>query len=100
MKIKSIKQNSETTLLILWDDGVQNGISLSFLRDMCPCAECKGETILMQHYKPTKKIKLLGYDIIEKIEVVGNYALKFIWKDGHQTGIYTFEYLEKVCREN
>jgi DUF971 family protein len=28
---------------------------------------------------------------------VGNYALQFVWSDGHETGIYTFEYLRKLC---
>jgi hypothetical protein len=28
---------------------------------------------------------------------VGNYALAFAWSDGHSTGIYTFEYLRKLC---
>ena len=31
------------------------------------------------------------------VEPVGNYALNFRWSDGHSTGIYTFEYLRKIC---
>jgi len=36
---------------------------------------------------------------IERLSVapVGNYALQFGWSDGHDTGIYTFEYLRKLC---
>jgi DUF971 family protein len=36
---------------------------------------------------------------IERVNVapVGNYALQFRWSDGHETGIYTFEYLRKLC---
>jgi DUF971 family protein len=28
---------------------------------------------------------------------VGKYALKFRWNDGHETGIYSWEYLRRVC---
>lgn len=34
---------------------------------------------------------------VEKIEVVGNYALQFFWDDGHHTGIYTWDYLYRLC---
>ena len=36
---------------------------------------------------------------LERISVapVGNYALRFGWSDGHDTGIYTFDYLRKLC---
>ena len=30
-------------------------------------------------------------------ELVGNYALKIEWSDGHGTGIYSFEYLRDIC---
>lgn len=29
--------------------------------------------------------------------LVGNYALQFAWDDGHHTGIYTWEYLKRLC---
>jgi DUF971 family protein len=36
---------------------------------------------------------------LERVNVgpVGNYALQFEWSDGHNTGIYSFEYLRKLC---
>jgi DUF971 family protein len=36
---------------------------------------------------------------LERLSVapVGNYALQFGWSDGHDTGIYTFDYLRKLC---
>ena len=36
---------------------------------------------------------------VERVGVspVGNYALQFSWSDGHDTGIYTFDYLRKLC---
>jgi DUF971 family protein len=34
---------------------------------------------------------------VEKLELVGNYALQPVWDDGHHTGIYTWEYLRRLC---
>lgn len=34
---------------------------------------------------------------VDSLEVVGNYALQFTWDDGHHTGIYTWEYLLRLC---
>ena len=35
--------------------------------------------------------------IAERVELVGNYALQFFWSDGHNTGIYTWDYLYRLC---
>jgi DUF971 family protein len=37
---------------------------------------------------------------VRPVEVtpVGKYALKFKWTDGHESGIYSWEYLRRVCR--
>jgi DUF971 family protein len=34
---------------------------------------------------------------ISDISIVGRYALNFRWSDGHDTGIYSFQYLREVC---
>jgi DUF971 family protein len=40
-------------------------------------------------YKPSLKIL--------DVEPAGNYALRIHWNDGHNTGIYTFDYFRQVC---
>jgi len=30
-------------------------------------------------------------------QLVGNYALKIVWSDGHDSGIYSFRYLRDIC---
>jgi len=37
-----------------------------------------------------------GKFIIKKINVVGNYAINPIWEDGHDTGIYPFDFLRNL----
>ena len=94
MKPKQIKVIEKTKLLLTWDDGLQSTISLKYLRDECPCATCKGETILFKTYRPPKP-SMLSPDMykITAIEPVGDYAIQISWKDGHNTGIYSWEYL-------
>lgn len=36
------------------------------------------------------------YDL-KGVETVGGYALKFVWGDGHDTGLYTWEHLRDLC---
>lgn len=33
----------------------------------------------------------------ERVELVGNYALQFFWDDGHHAGIYTWNFLYRLC---
>ena len=35
--------------------------------------------------------------VIDDVSVVGRYALNFRWSDGHETGIYSFQYLRDLC---
>ena len=43
----------------------------------------------------TKELRGLSF-IILKINLVGHYAIRIFWKDGHSNGIYTFEFLEAL----
>ena len=99
-----IKIVDKEKLFIKWDDDSESGISLKYLRDECPCAGCKGETILLKTFRPpTPPIDLPGMYEIKNIETVGEYAIQITWKDGHNTGIYSWDYLkdlEKGLDEN
>lgn len=83
---------------IKFSDGFESHITPELLRDNCPCAGCKGEEVLLHKYVPANNspVTAEGY-IIEKADMVGNYAIQFSWKDGHNTGIYTWEHLKKIC---
>jgi len=87
-----------TELAIKWDDGAEQFISLENLRRACPCAGCKGEMdILGNIYKnPEKPYAANAFQLV-KLGSVGGYAIQPIWADGHNTGIYSFEYLQRVA---
>jgi DUF971 family protein len=96
MNAKLIKIINKENLFIKWDDNSESLIGLKYLRDECPCASCKGETVLLKTYKPVSKQTSPEMYIIKNIETVGNYAVQISWKDGHNTGIYSWEYLKKL----
>jgi DUF971 family protein len=91
-----------------WQDGKRCTYTLSLLRTMCPCAQCKmvREGTDPHEISPTPKRKplltILPGNFTEEIKVVdaqlvGNYALKIVWSDGHDSGIYSFRYLRDIC---
>ncbi len=101
MKPKQIKITEKTNLFVKWDDGSENLIPLKYLRDECPCASCKGETVLLKTYIPAKPGNLSpeGY-IVKSIQQVGGYAIQIAWGDGHNTGIYTWDYLKQLSSDS
>ena len=96
MKPVKIKRESESIITITWDDTLISKYTLETLRDQCPCAGCQGETILFKTYEPLKQIDLPGKYELKSIIPVGNYAVQIIWGDGHDSGIYSWEYLRKL----
>lgn len=102
MKVKpqQIKIQDKDKLLIKWNNDTESRITLKYLRDECPCANCKGETILLKTYRPPKPA-MLNPDmyVVQKIQTVGGYAIQISWKDGHNTGIYSWDYLKKLAED-
>jgi DUF971 family protein len=92
-----IKLSSPDELFIKWNDGHESIISLRTLRDNCPCAGCRGETVLLKTYKPEPKQNLPGRYMLTGIQQVGHYAIQISWGDKHTTGIYTWEILRSLC---
>ncbi len=87
----------EKTLLVRWSDGREDEITYEKLRDECPCATCKGESTVLNTYIPIKSpFKPAGFYEINKIVPVGNYAVNLTWKDGHDTGIYSWDILRSL----
>jgi DUF971 family protein len=98
MKPTQIKILEKTKLFIKWDDGEESTISLKYLRDECPCAGCKGETVLLKTYRPAKPANPTAEMYkVKDIQQVGGYAIQIAWQDGHNTGIYTWPYLKELA---
>lgn len=88
-------------LLIEWDGGHSCELSLSALRDACPCALCSGEARREGDVASLEDVNNHRAgdqrEQVEHIHQVGNYALKIFWRDGHASGIYSWDLLCKLC---
>lgn len=98
MNPKKIRiDKKEERLILEWNSEETDSIGLKYLREECPCANCKGETILLKTIRPPRiqysKAEMFQ---IQNLEVIGSYGLKIVWKDGHDTGIYTWDYLKML----
>jgi DUF971 family protein len=82
----------ERLLRITWTDGHIGEYPYAYLRGWCPCAMCQGHSGLGIHFHPPS-----GPVTITTIQAVGNYALSFVFSDGHSTGIYRFDFLREIC---
>ena len=87
----SIKvKKAESVLEITWGDGPPARISMRDLRCSCPCAACidehSGRKTLDDGTVPTD----VG---VTDMQLVGSYAAHFVFTDGHETGIYSWDYL-------
>jgi DUF971 family protein len=90
-------KKEDNKLIIKWSNDETQELTLQQLRDGCPCVNCKGETVLFESYIPIKTpFKPSGFYEIDKIEAVGNYAVQIKWKDGHDTGIYSWDVLRAI----
>jgi DUF971 family protein len=88
-------------LIVRWDDGHISVYPLVQLRAACPCAACK----TARQERTTSKLVVLRMPsasaadmaTVVNADLVGNYAIKFEWKDGHATGIYDYRLLRSLC---
>jgi len=91
-------QHIGSELALRWDDGAESFIALEKLRRGCPCAGCSGEVdILGNVYKnPDKPLPPAAFDL-KRFVPVGGYAIQLFWADGHNSGLYSFDYLRRVA---
>ncbi len=82
-------------LEILWSDGQSSEYAWDGLRAACPCAGCRGGHENMGATPDASVFSLTPVDsfTVDRVETTGNYALQLHWRDGHNSGIYSWEYL-------
>lgn len=90
-----IKLHRQSHVLELsFDDGARFTFPCEFLRVYSPSAEVRG-------HGPGQEILLVDKETVnvKNIESIGNYAIKLHFDDGHNTGLYSWEYLYKLGQE-
>lgn len=87
-----IKLHTESKELELVFNDQQYRVSYEMLRVLSPSAEVQGHgTPILQSGK--------RFVTIRDLEPVGNYAVKITFDDGHDSGLYSWAYLHKLCTE-
>jgi DUF971 family protein len=89
-----IRRLGDQAVRIVWSDDHQSEYPNVYLRDNCPCALCRQGSRGLRVPATDAKGGVLR---VERIGVVGRYALKIEWSDGHDTGIYSYEWLRELC---
>lgn len=78
-----------------FEDGVEARLPFEFLRVYSPSAEVRGHGVGQEVLQTGKReVTVTG------IEPVGNYAVKLTFSDGHDSGIYSWDYLHLLARQH
>lgn len=89
-----IKLHQKSRLLeISFDDNNTCKLSCEFLRVYSPSAEVRG-------HGPGQEVLQVGKEAVNitAIEQIGHYAIKLIFSDGHDTGLYSWDYLYDLAK--
>jgi len=87
-----IKLRQDSRLLeIVFEDGQVFQLPCEYLRVYSPSAEVRG-------HSPEQAVLQIGKERvnIKDVEPIGNYAIKLVFDDGHDTGLYTWDYLYEL----
>lgn len=81
-------------LEVTFEDGSRFELPFEYLRVHSPSAEVKG-------HGPGQETLVLGKEAvgIRAVEPIGQYAVKLVFDDGHDTGLYTWRYLHELGRD-
>ena len=82
-------------LELVYEGGERHELSAEYLRVHSPSAEVRGHGPGERTLQTGKK-----HVAIDRVEAVGHYALRLVFDDGHDTGIYTWAWLDELGREH
>jgi DUF971 family protein len=96
-----IADKKENILTVRWSDGHESRYPFGLVRAGCPCVMCRGG-----HDKMSQDPDPSVFDVVlpdspsthlVSARAVGAYAISFTWEDGHNEGIYAWDYLRALC---
>ena len=87
-------KKSERLLEVDFDDGARFSLPAEYLRVESPSAEVQGHGPGGKTIVPGKRLVSISH-----IEAVGHYAVRLDFDDGHDTGIFSWEYLHELGSE-
>ena len=99
-----VDQSGGTGVVIEWADGHRSSWDFGWLRAACPCATCheerekEGRAVGVARARAASLLPM--YEAPARpagVAKVGNYAVRFTWNDGHEAGLYSWDYLRNGC---
>lgn len=89
---EELRLNPERNALTLVYAAGEHTLSAEFLRVYSPSAEVRGHGVGQETLQTGKRMVT-----ITDLEAVGNYAVKIAFSDGHDSGLYDWDYLHGLC---
>lgn len=102
-----VDKSGGTGVEIVWQDGHASQWTFAWLRNACPCAMCADDREKYRlepgqpkpEQKPANALPMFKEPPRPReVSAVGHYAVRFSWNDGHESGIYSWDYLRRVCQ--
>jgi len=97
---KNLDLDKERGLTITWSDGASSFYPVDYLRKMSPSADARELREQMDRNPltvlPASVANHTGPLTATGAELVGNYAIRINFSDGHNTGIYSWQYLRQI----
>lgn len=96
---EAIRRRDDGAIEIDWSDGAAAAYTPRLLRDACPCATCRERRAAPAEPNPLAVLDAAECAplTISGMQPVGQYAYKVVFSDGHDSGIYTLEYLRELA---
>lgn len=93
-------ERATSTIKITWGDGVSSDYPLRWLRANCPCATCKEvrseATLATEMLTLNMSVPAEPSTEVARAELVGSYAIRLEWTDGHGAGIFAYSSLRSA----
>jgi len=96
MQPPKLVQSIGTEIAIAWPDGAESYYPMEYLRASSPSAENKGEVDILGHRHGGNDQTEFPGVTVTGWQFVGNYAVRFGFSDGHQTGLFSWDYLHEI----
>ncbi|MFT5082463.1 MAG: DUF971 family protein [Lentisphaeria bacterium] len=89
--IKIALNKTNETLAVIWKNGEKSTIPGLDLRRFCACSRCRSQQVI--------GMQLITDDSgLEKINAMGSTALHIVFRDGHDRGVYPWDYLYAIAK--
>ncbi len=91
LPVEILLHTKRRELTVAFDDGARFDYPFEFLRVLSPSADVTGHNPGEEKLQVGKRLVT-----VDHVEPCGNYALKIVFSDGHDSGLYSWDYLHQI----